>query len=347
MSTREQRGMVHWIDHYVVSTNDIARWEQFHSVALGAKTAPTPAEVLDLGLFQTFTQGRHGGFISKSPLPPTKGLGKGLPRYAFFVNAEDMDFHASRLDSIGATRSLPVRTNADGTTGVALYWQDPDGNQFEFWAPDRMPAGAMSGCGPERVGRISHGVFESRDLERTAAFFNRYCGLEPLPANLYDASETLVLPLASGGRLIFHKVEKLEGRTTGCGLPDAHTALLVRDEDFFFNLARIWSELPEWEFDVSSGQKIENRENLPPRTVLHLSAGGRRFKALTGRGDDWFDWDTNLFHFYGGEPIDGSMAVYKGLNIGHYIAKIEGTPGGAARLLAIVQPHTSQTLSDS
>ncbi len=335
MTQHEPRGVVHWIDHYVVCTNDLPRWEAFHSAVLGARTAPTPAEVLDLGIFQTFTQGRHGGFIARTPLPPTRGLGKGLPRYAFFVDAADLDFHQARLASAGAVFERPVRTSAEGVPGVALYWQDPDGNQFEFWAPDVMPAGAMVGCGPARVGRISHGVFEARNLARTADFFKRYCGLEPL-RDKARATDTLVLPMASGGRLIFRKVDALEGRTTGCGLPDAHTALVVRDGDFFFNLKRIWSELPEWEFDVSSGDVVAKREDMPPRTVLHLSAGGRRFKALTKRGDDWFDWDTNLFHFYGGEPIDGSMSVYEGRNIGHYIAQIEKEPGGALRLLELV-----------
>ena len=332
MQEQEPSGIVHWIDHYVICTNDIKRWEAFHSKVLGAKTGPQPAEVLELGLFQDITQGRHGGFIAKTPLPPTKGLGKGLPRYGFFVEKADLAMHLARLDAAGTIRSDPVRSTSEGAAGTTIYWQDPDGNQFEFWAPDVMPAGGMDLCGPERVGRVSHGVFESRDLARTASFFKRYCGLDPLrDSNV--APETLVLPMASGGRLIFRKVDKLEGRTTGCGLPDAHTALTVRDEDFFFNLKRIWSELPEWEQDVSRQGVIADRENLPARTVLHLSAGGRRFKTLTDRGDDWFDWDTNLFHFYGGEPVNGSMSVYKGRNIAHYIAKIENSPGGARRLL--------------
>lgn len=37
-----------------------------------------------------------------------------------------------------------------------------------------------------------------------------------------------------------------------------------------------------------------------------------------GRGDEWIDWDANLFHFYGGEPVRGSMAVYRGHEIADY-----------------------------
>jgi hypothetical protein len=199
-----------------------------------------------------------------------------------------------------------------------------------------MPAGAMTDCGPERVGRISHGVFESRDLDRTAAFFERYCGLQPLKRADIGA-DTLVLQLASGGRMIFRKVADLGRRTTGCGLTDAHTALVVRDEDFFFNYERIWAELPEWSHDVTTGQIVAESENLPPRTVLHPSGGGRRFHKLTQRGDDFFDWDTNMFHFFGGAPIDGSMSVYQGRSIQHYVEEWTRTRGGAERLVAMTQ----------
>jgi predicted enzyme related to lactoylglutathione lyase len=336
MADGQQRGVVHWIDHYIVCTNDLPRWEAFHAKVLGAITEPTPPEAQGLGIFQKLTRGRQGGFISKAPLPPTRGLGKGLPRYAFFICAEDIDAHLRRLDEAGAVHSAPVRVTQEGADGTAIYWQDPDGNQFEFWAPDAAPAGAMTDCGPERVGRISHGVFESRDLDRTAAFFGRYCALAPLKS-ADVSSDTLVLPLASGGRMIFRKVDELGRRTTGCGLTDAHTALVVRDEDFFFNYERIWAELPEWRHDVTTGDVVANGENMAPRTVRHPSGGGLRFYALTNRGDDFFDWDTNMFHFFGGEPIDGSMSLYTGRSIQHYVEQLSKTRDGEKRLVEMAQ----------
>ena len=65
----------------------------------------------------------------------------------------------------------------------------------------------MTECTAERVGRISHGVFESRDLARTAAFFERYCELEPI-RNADVAADILALRLASGARLVFHTRER-------------------------------------------------------------------------------------------------------------------------------------------
>ena len=314
-------GTVHWIDHYVTTSEDIPRFTAFHEQAMGAVTLPDPTGSLP-GVFQQIGPIRHGGFLARNPIPATKGIGKGLPRYAYFIYAADLDAHVRRLEKAGAILSDPVRTSSEGDPGTAIYWQDPDGNQFEFWAPDVLPEGAMTGCAAERIGRISHAVFESRDFDRTAAFYRRFCELEPI-RNAGMAEDVLALRLAAGGRLIFQRVDELGGRTTGLGLRDAHTALLVHEDSYFPNYRRLWDALPEWDFDPSAGQPIEHGDQLPARTVLHPSPAGRRFHALSKRGDDFFDWDTNMFHFYGGVPAGASLAIYKGRSINSYIAEWE------------------------
>jgi hypothetical protein len=133
--------------------------------------------------------------------------------------------------------------------------------------------------------------------------------------------------LAAGGRLVFQKTAELGGRTTGMGMRDVHTALLVHKDSYFANYQRIWKGLPEWDFDPAAGAPIENAETLPARTVLHPSPAGRRFHALTHRADDFIDWDTNLWHFYGGTPIGASLAHYQGHSIEYYIAEWERTHG--------------------
>ncbi len=313
-------GTVYWIDHAVVCTNDPERWRAFHTRVLGTGATEGSGVPPSIGYFLGGSGARIGGFITGYPLPPTHGLGRGLPRYGFYVSPADIDMHLRRLDANGAPHSKPIRTSADGDAGTSIYWQDPDGNQFEFWAPDEFPEGAMADCSPERVGRISHAVFESRDLARTAALFERYCALEPCKQSV-AAADSLVLRLAGGARLVFHKVDELQGRTEGCGLPDAHTALLVRREDYFPNYQRMWAELPEWDFDakVNMGKPVDNPGALTPRTVKHGSPAGKKFHQLTGRGDDWLDWDSNMFHFYGGTPIGDSMAAYDAYALDYYV----------------------------
>jgi predicted enzyme related to lactoylglutathione lyase len=307
----QRPGTIYWIDHYTVGTNDPLRWIDFHEKVLGARTEPPSPRRLTRGVFQDLTNCHHGGFVMREPLPPSEGVGKGLPRYALFIRPEDIDEHLRRLDQYDVPHTEPVRTSSDGAEGTAIYWEDPDGNQFEFWAPVHMPAGAMDDCGPLKVGRISHVVYESRNLQKTADFFNRYCALDPLVSADVPA-DTLVLPLAAGARLIFKEVAELGHRTSGRGVyRDLHTALVMRPEDFWPSYERLWAELPEWDFDEQQGRYAGDGTTLPARTTLHGSPAGRAWKGAYGRGDDWYDWDTNLFHFFVGVPRDGSMATYE------------------------------------
>ena len=63
--------------------------------------------------------------------------------------------------------------------------------------------------------------------------------------------------------------------------------------------------------------------------ALHGSPAGRRWIATFGRGDDWYDWDANLFHFFGGAPKGGSMATYEPHSIEDYMdAYLEAHPRG-------------------
>jgi len=314
----QRPGTVYWIDHYAVGTNDLQRWVDFHERVLGGQTTrtnrPDPKN-----MFQQLGQCLHGGFLQPVQLPGSAGPGKALPRYGFWIRPGDIELQLRHLDEQKVPHTDPIRTSADGEEGTAIYWEDPDANQFEFWAPERLPTGAMDGEGPLRIGRISHGVFESRDLRRTADFFDRYCALAPL-ASADVPADTLVLPLAGGGRLIFKKTEKPGARTTGRGvLRDVHTALVLRDAEFWPAYERMWDELPEWDFDAErDGMFQGDWESLTARTALHPSPAGRKWHEAYGRGDDWYDPDTNLFHFYGGAPVNGSMLDYEGHSIDEY-----------------------------
>ena len=144
----------------------------------------------------------------------------------------------------------------------------------------------------------------------------------------------LAVRLGAGARLIFHQVERLHGRTMGFGMPDPHTALIVRREDFFPMYARMWDELPEWDYDYWDTRTAYagDPHELTPRTFLHASPAGRKFKALTGRGDGFLDPDTNFFHFYGGTQVGESMAVYDGYPVDMMTEWYQRTGGVIERL---------------
>lgn len=314
-------GTVYWIDHFVVNVNDVSRWAAFHEKLLGAYKKPGPR-----GIFQMVGPCIIGAFDVTFALPPGGDIGRGLPRFGYYIDKADIATHLRRLEANGVVHSEPTYVTNEGDAGTAIYWQDPDGNQFEFWASDDPPDGALNTLSSERVGRLSHATYESRDLERTAGFFHRYCDVER-DRSAGIAADTLVLKLAAGARIVYKKVDKLGGRTTGMGLSDAHTALLVPQASLLPNYRRLWAGVPEWGLDPIACKAGETPESLPARTARHVSPQGRQFYNVVGKGDDFYDWDTNLFHFIGGTPTGNSMASYEAQTAGANMAEWKAEHG--------------------
>ncbi len=284
MADSAPRGAVHWIDHIAVGTNDMSAWVEWAVKATGVPPQ-TIAMVTTAGrnnkrpiyCFLPYGNGscRIGAFLQWEAFPPREALGKDLPRFGFFIRSEDVTTHLARLDQHGIPHSDPMNISNQGAQGTSIYIEDPDGNQYEFWAPVDMPDGAMACATPLNVGRISHAVYGSRDLERTAALFKKYCGLKQLDSpDIPD--DTLVLPLLGGARIIYQLVDKVDQRIAG-HRPwwDMHTALTVRHDEFFPNYRRLWEGIPE-EADTKENLVLprEEEDALPARTALHPSPVG-------------------------------------------------------------------------
>jgi hypothetical protein len=334
MNKVEPKGAVHWIDHYVVGTNDMVAWVDWAVNAIGLTRRPiigltTAARKRNIKItsFLWWEGGscRIGAFLQPEIYPPTKELGKELPRCGYYIRPADIDRHLRRLDRHKIAHSDAFRTAADGDEGTVIYFADPDGNQYEFWAPERMPEGAMEIATEEHVGRISHVVHGCRELGRTAAFFAKYCGIEP-EQDLKTAEGTLVLRLRAGGRIVYKLVDKVDERVCGHG-PwwDMHTALTVRHDQFLPSYRHMWEGLPEENnYKANLNQSLEEEEALPARTGLHRSPVGIRWKEICDRGDEFYDWDCHAFHFIGGKPIknDGSMALYEAIEQEEYLVEL-------------------------
>lgn len=309
----QHAGTVYWIDHYVVGSDDLSRWADFMGKVVGARglevQGPPGRPFIE---FQEITECcHHGAMISPEPLPRAVPLGKGLPRHGLYIRQADIDQHLKRLDQYNVPHLDPIRTSAEGDDGIAVIWQDPDGNEFEFWAPDVLPEGAMAGETGVGVGRISHGIYESQDLQRAADHFATFCAIEPRQSTDVSA-DTLVLRLVGGARVVYKKADTIHQRTGGWGkLSAAHAALVVRDEDFWPNYERMWASVPEWEYDRENDRFVGAGPDLPARTSRHGSPAGRRWFDIRGRGDDWYDYDTNCFHFMGGVPRNRSFSEYE------------------------------------
>jgi catechol 2,3-dioxygenase-like lactoylglutathione lyase family enzyme len=330
----ESKGAVHWIDHFVVGTNDMAAWAQWAVNAIGLTPRPligltTAARKRNIKItsFLWWDGGscRIGAFLQPEIYPPAKALGEDLPRCGFYVLPEDIDHHLHRLDRYKIPHSEAIRTASEGEEGTLIYFADPDGNQYELWAPIAMPKGAMEIATSERVGRISHAVYGSRDLARTAAFFEKYCGLQA-EQNSRTAEGTMVLRLQAGPRLVYKLVDKVDERVSGHGTWwDMHTALTVRAEEFLPNYHRLWEGIPEEQgYKADLNLTLEEQEALPARTGLHRSPVGIKWKQICARGDEFYDWDCHSFHFMGGKPLeaDKSMALYEAVEQEEYLIEL-------------------------
>jgi catechol 2,3-dioxygenase-like lactoylglutathione lyase family enzyme len=333
-ANNEPRGAVHWIDHHVVGTNDLAAWADWANKSTGLPLRPingiTTAgrkKNIPIFCFMWWDGGscRIGAFLQPEIYPPAKALGEEMPRCGFYIRPEDIDLHRRRLDQHKIPHTDPIKTAAEGEEGTVIYFADPDGNQYEFWAPVNMPEGAMEICTGEKVGRISHVVYGSRDLARTAAFFEKYCGVQA-EHNPKTGEGTLVFRLRAGARLVYKLVNQVDERIAGHS-PwwDMHTALLVREEDFFPNYRRMWEGLPEEAGPKENLNDSRDKEDaFPARTGLHRSPVGYRWKEIYQRGDEFYDWDGHAFHFFGGIPLkkDGSLALYKGKEQEEYLREL-------------------------
>ena len=308
MAERRESAAVCWIDHYVVPVTYVEHWLDFYARVLGAEQrAGFGGDGRGRTRFTWIGPCHVGGSIV-SALPAGKGLGVAAPRYSYYIRPNEIDEHLRRLDEHQVSHLDPLRTDEEGEEGTVIPFEDPDGNQLEFWAPANMPDGAMDGETSVKVGRIAAAAFESRDLTRTRDFYHEFLGLEPAPDIPRD---TLAFPLAAGGRLVFKQADELGTRTLGHTLYHTlHTALIVPEEQFVPILRHLWESLPEWDYDPHHTVTLstEEAESLPARTCIHGAPIGTEWKTAVGRGDNFCDWDTNVFHFVPAAPVDGSMA---------------------------------------
>ena len=188
MTETKQPSPAHWIDHFVVPTNDIMAWSDWAVAAIGVERQPfggmttaarSQGRPINCFMYLADQSCHFGAFLQSEQLPASKGLGQGTPRYGFFVRPEQLDEHVLRLDRNGITHGDPVETSEEGDEGTAIYFEDPDGNQYEFWAPSRLPEGAMEVATAAGVGRMSSAVYGARELQRTADFFSSFFGMKP------------------------------------------------------------------------------------------------------------------------------------------------------------------------
>ena len=119
MADDRSLGLVHWIDHCVVATNDMGAWIDWAVNTIGVVPGPiggltTQARQRNapVNCFLNIGDGpcHLGVFLQSLALPASSGLGKATPRYGFFIRPEEILEHLDRLDRLGVPRTDPVQT---------------------------------------------------------------------------------------------------------------------------------------------------------------------------------------------------------------------------------------------
>ena len=61
----------------------------------------------------------------------------------------------------------------------------------------------------------------------------------------------------------------------------------------------MWDRLPEWDHDPVIRRRLptDETQQLPARVGIHGSPSGQPWRSAFLRGDSFWDWDTNAFHW--------------------------------------------------
>jgi hypothetical protein len=62
---------------------------------------------------------------------------------------------------------------------------------------------------------------------------------------------------------------------------------------------------------------------------MHGSRGGRQWFKMYGRGDDFYDWDANAFHFIGSVGLaDSPELTYKAHSMDYHMSHVAKDANG-------------------
>ena len=237
MNIVEPRGAVHWIDHFVVGTNNMSAWVDWAVNSTGINrqpiiglTTPRANEISKPSLFLVGRRRRRiGAFLQPEFYPPAKELGKDLPRCGFYIRPEDIDKHLRPPRPPQGCAHRCDRTAADGDDGTGSILR-PDGNQYELWAPVEMPEGAMD-IATTKVSGASATPSSARAIWQKCRVLCKILW-HRTRTKLQDRRRNFVLRLAPAP-LVYKLVDKVDERVSGHGTWwDMHTALTVRQKSF-------------------------------------------------------------------------------------------------------------------
>ena len=169
-------------------------------------------------------------------------------------------------------------------------------------------------------------MYGSRDLAKTAAFFEKYCGMQTEQQFHRPPKErwSYGCGRAPGWSTNWSISSMSASPDTALGGICIRRSWFVR-KSFFPTTGACGKDCPKKRVRKKTSMILVSKEDaFPARTGLHRSPVGYKWKEIYQRGDEFYDWDGHAFHFFGGIPLknDGSLALYEGKEQEEYLREL-------------------------
>jgi catechol 2,3-dioxygenase-like lactoylglutathione lyase family enzyme len=212
----EVRNGVQTIDHIAIPVRDLRRNQDFYVDVLGLKLKTTRRNP-DGSPRQTYVLAGENIIGLHLPGVQARSSASGAPRIGVSVSPSRFAEASENLKAAGHSFRGPIDHGEETPFAQSIYFDDPDGNHFEFCVRRDGPSGEC----------ISHTLFETRDLNKAITFYT-----EALGAGVpMSCGHEVFIPVQNRQMIGLLEVSELSERSKKHGR-GCHMAMNVTHEDF-------------------------------------------------------------------------------------------------------------------
>ncbi len=212
----EVRNGVQTIDHVAIPVRDLQRNQDFYIDVLGLKFK-TMRRNADGSPRQTYVLAGENIIGLHLPGIQARSSASNAPRIGVSVSADRFAQASANLEAAGHPFRGPIDHGDDTPFVQSIYFDDPDGNHFEFCVRRQGPPAEC----------LSHTIFETRHLNKAITFYTEALGAG---VPIFYGNEVFI-PVQNKQMIGLVEVAELSDRSKKHGR-GCHVAMEVTHEDF-------------------------------------------------------------------------------------------------------------------